>query len=318
MSEISKVICKSLMKCFPAFPESDDPHLWEVFKTDKYLKGSSEVQRNMRHSSSLGNFQLEQDVSTSWLVKYFYSRINPDEMRGKVLLDLGSFTGGRLSSWCETLKLEKALGIDINPLFKQASDEFAEFRGIGNIEFFTGYGEALPFTDNSIDFIVSTDVFEHVQDLQKVLCECHRVLKKGGKLLVVFPQFYQPLEAHLGMVTTMPALHWIFSGETIAKAYVEIVNERGEEAKWYAPETFPLRPWEKLFALNGTGISTFRKLVSQQGWSEADSLVRPILTDGRRAEKLIFKILVSIFAPLAHVPYLNELFLGRVNYILTK
>jgi ubiquinone/menaquinone biosynthesis C-methylase UbiE len=306
------------MKSFPAFPKSDDPHLWEVFKTDRYLKGSSEVQRDMRHSSSSANFQLEQDVSTSWLAKYFCPRINPDELKGKVLLDLGCFTGGRLCSWFETYQLEKGIGIDINPLFREAGEEFAKSRGIENIEFFTGVGEALPFIDNSIDFIVSTDVFEHVQDLQQVLRECYRVLKKGGKLLVVFPQFYQPLEAHLGMVTTMPALHWIFSGETIAAAYVEIVNERGEAAKWYAPEAFPLRPWEKLFELNGVSIRTFRKLINQQGWRASDSLVKPILTDGRKAKKPIFKILASIIAPLAHLPYLDELFLGRINYILTK
>lgn len=318
MTQLSKLICKSLMKCFPSFPKLDDPHLWEVFKTGHYLKGSAEVQRGMRHSSSLASYQFEQDVSTSWLAKYFSTRINPSELKGKVLLDLGCFTGGRLCSWVETYQLERGIGVDINPLFKQAGEEFAQSRGLENIEFFTGFGEALPFADNSIDFIVSTDVFEHVKDLRQVLGECYRVLKKGGKLLVVFPQYYQPFEAHLGMVTTLPALHWIFSGETIAKAYVEIVNERGEEAQWYAPEAFPLRSWEKLFSLNGVSIRMFRKLISQQSWLASDSLVKPILTDGRKANKPIFKILSSVIVPLAHIPYLNELFLGRVNYILTK
>ena len=120
------------------------------------------------------------------------------------------------------------------------------------------------------------------------------------------------------MVTTMPALHWIFSGETIAAAYVEIVNERGEAAKWYVPEAFPLRSWEKLFGLNGVSVRAFRKLISQQGWLASDGLVNPILTDGRKAKKPIFKILSSIFFPLAHLPYFDELFLGRINYILTK
>jgi ubiquinone/menaquinone biosynthesis C-methylase UbiE len=318
MSSFSKIICKSLMKSFPSFPSHDDPHLWEVFKTDRYLKGSADEQRNMRHASSFGNFQLEKDISTSWLAKYFFPRINPTELKGKVLLDLGSYTGGRLCSWFETYQLKKGLGIDINPLFKQAGEDFAQFRGLDNVEFYTGVGEALPFANNSIDFIVSTDVFEHVQDIEQVLSECHRVLKKGGRLLVVFPQFYQPLEAHLGMVTSMPALHWIFSGETIAAAYVDIVNERGEEAKWYAPEAFPLRSWEKLFALNGVSIREFKKLISKQGWFAKDNLVKPILTDGRRAQKPIFKILSSILTPLAHLPFIDELFLGRVNYILTK
>jgi ubiquinone/menaquinone biosynthesis C-methylase UbiE len=283
------------MKSFPAFPKPDDPHLWEVFKTDRYSKGSAEVQRDMRHSSSLGNFQLEQDISTSWLANYFSTRIKPDELKGKVLLDLGCFTGGRLCSWFETYLLEKGIGIDINPLFRKIGEEFKNSRGIENIEFFTGVGEALPFTDNSIDFIVSTDVFEHVRDLQQVLSECYRVLKKGGKLCVLFPEFYQPLDAHLGMVTKMPALHWIFSGENMAAAYVEIVKERGEAAKWYIPEAFLLRSWEKLFGLNGVSVKAFRKLISQQGWLASDSLVNPILKDGRRPKNRYLKFYPAFF-----------------------
>ena len=68
--------------------------------------------------------------------------------------------------------------------------------------------------DNSFDYIVNFDVLEHVRDVEIVLKECFRVLKPDGKLLAVFPPFFQPLEAHLGMVTKMPALHWLFSGKT--------------------------------------------------------------------------------------------------------
>ena len=104
-----------------------------------------------------------------------------------------------------------------------AGDEFALSRDIDNIEFTTDL-VALPYEDSSIDYIIATDVFEHVKNVEIVMHECTRVLKEGGKLCVVFPQYYQPLEAHIGMVTKVPALHWIFSGETITKAYVEIIN----------------------------------------------------------------------------------------------
>lgn len=41
-------------------------------------------------------------------------------------------------------------------------------------------GEELPFQDNSIDFIYSFEVLEHVRDPQKMLREIYRVLKKDG------------------------------------------------------------------------------------------------------------------------------------------
>jgi len=318
MRRLTKTICKSLMKAFPAIPEKNDPHLWETFKSDRYILSSDEIKREIRHSSSLASYEYEQDSSHSWLIKYFFPRISPKDLHGKVLLDLGCFTGGRLTAWVETYQLKKGIGIDINSLFQQAAEEFAQSKGISNIEFHTGVGENLPFADNSIDFIVSTDVFEHVEDVGHVLGECYRVLKKGGKLLVVFPQYYQPLASHLGMVTTFPALNWFFKGETIAKAYTEIINERGEEAKWYAPVAYPLRDWEKLFSLNGISVKRFRKLISRQGWVASDTIVKPIFSDGRKSNKLIFRILSGVMVPLAYMPYLEELFLGRVNYILTK
>ena len=318
MTDVSVSVCKFLMKMFPSIPDPFDPHLWEVFKTDHYNNGTPKHQKEIRFNSSIASYNSEQNEEDSWLKKYFFPRINEKELEGKILLDLGSFTGGRLVSWTEQYNLKKALGLDINPIFKVAGDEFALSRGLAKkIKFTTGYGEPLPYADTSIDFIIATDVFEHVRNVEIVMNECQRVLKKGGKLCVAFPQYYQPLEAHIGMVTKLPALHWIFSGDTISKAYVKIINER-EDSDWYMPECFPLSDWEKLIELNGITIRKFKKIVVSQEWSEVNSKVNPILTDGRRSKKLIFKILSLMFIPLAHIPFLDELFTGRINYIFTK
>jgi hypothetical protein len=45
----------------------------------------------------------------------------------------------------------------------------------------------LSFKDNSFDFILSFDVFEHVPEYQKALKECLRCLKHGGTLLFSVP-----------------------------------------------------------------------------------------------------------------------------------
>ncbi len=41
----------------------------------------------------------------------------------------------------------------------------------------------LPFKDGEVDFILSTDVFEHLKDPVKATSEMKRVLKKGGKVI---------------------------------------------------------------------------------------------------------------------------------------
>lgn len=45
----------------------------------------------------------------------------------------------------------------------------------------------LSFEDESMDFMISMDVFEHVADLRKGFKEAYRVLKKGGYLLSTMP-----------------------------------------------------------------------------------------------------------------------------------
>ena len=37
------------------------------------------------------------------------------------------------------------------------------------------------------DLVLSNQVIEHVEDLDAVLCEIHRVLKPGGAFLSLFP-----------------------------------------------------------------------------------------------------------------------------------
>jgi hypothetical protein len=58
----------------------------------------------------------------------------------------------------------------------------------------------LSFNDNSYDFILSFDVFEHVPEFPKALRECLRCLNKGGTLLFTVP-FINTLEDNLVRAT---------------------------------------------------------------------------------------------------------------------
>lgn len=71
---------------------------------------------------------------------------------------------------------------DIDFLIKNDMNQFYN----SNVQYIHGYGEKLPFEDNSFDVVYSVSVMEHIasgNDLI-VLSEMLRVLKVGGKLII--------------------------------------------------------------------------------------------------------------------------------------
>ena len=308
---------KFLMKTFQNEPSENNFENWEVFNHDIYLNGSESKKKEIRNATCLARYNIEKNKKYSWMENYFLSNLNSELFKDKCLLDIGCFTGGRLSAWYENYELKKVYGIDINPIFKIAADEFTLEKKI-DAEFKTGIGEELPYNKDYFDFVVSTDTFEHVQNLEKSMDECFRVLKPGGMLLAVFPQFLQPFESHLNHVTKLPFLHWFFDSKKISEQYFEILKERGESAKWYCGEKFYLETWERLPSLNGTSIRKFEKILKKNDWSNVKWIKKPILTDGRKSKKLLFKILSFLFYPLIHIKYIDELFMGRICVICKK
>ncbi len=58
-------------------------------------------------------------------------------------------------------------------------------------------GYRIPVADNTFDFVVSTSVFEHVQNQADAIAEIGRVLKPGGATLHIFPSRWRPIEPHI-------------------------------------------------------------------------------------------------------------------------
>ena len=64
-------------------------------------------------------------------------------------------------------------------------------------------GSRIPYEDESFDFVLSNQVLEHVENLEDVIAEFHRVLKPGGQVLSLFPDRSVWREGHCGI----PFLH---------------------------------------------------------------------------------------------------------------
>ncbi|MEO6003625.1 MAG: class I SAM-dependent methyltransferase [Opitutus sp.] len=98
------------------------------------------------------------------------------------LLEVGSGSGRILSSIHQRDPDLELTGIDL-------SAEQTELARSNHptITFVCGNGEALPFPDNSFDFVIFFDYLEHIERPRQSLVEIVRVLKPGGRLHLVCP-----------------------------------------------------------------------------------------------------------------------------------
>ena len=103
---------------------------------------------------------------------------------GESVLDVGCGTGLLLELLAQAVdKTGQAFGID-------TSDDmlgFARHRCIDlpQVKLQQGGVENLKFSDNSFDAIACTQVLLYVDDVKLALAEMHRVLKPGGRLVIV-------------------------------------------------------------------------------------------------------------------------------------
>jgi ubiquinone/menaquinone biosynthesis C-methylase UbiE len=94
--------------------------------------------------------------------------------QGKIL-DVGCGTGNHMNMF-------NKLGYDIHGIDIRESGNKKTKRC--NIEY-----DKFPYKDNSFDYIFSKSVIEHIHRPDNFLQECKRVLKKGGILVIMTPEW---------------------------------------------------------------------------------------------------------------------------------
>ena len=103
-----------------------------------------------------------------------------------------------LEAWYEYKFKITALGIDEGAAFLRQT--------YPGVRYVSGDGRALPFADNSFDYVHSSAVLEHVgnafQQMQ-FIAEARRVARKG--VFLTTPNRWHPIEFH----TVLPFVHWL-------------------------------------------------------------------------------------------------------------
>ncbi|MGH2806283.1 MAG: methyltransferase domain-containing protein [Actinomycetota bacterium] len=110
-----------------------------------------------------------------------YADIEP----GDVILDIGSGAGiDTVIAAQRTGPTGKVIALDFLPEMLEKTTKAAADAGLDNVELLEGEMEAIPLPDNSVDYVVSNGVINLSARKARVLRECARVLRPGGRFCV--------------------------------------------------------------------------------------------------------------------------------------
>ena len=124
-------------------------------------------------------------------------RITP--LTGKSVLEIGAGCGVTHIVWTKKFGID---GTAIEPEGEGFDDSAEIARGLvaaNGLEpkrIVGATGEDLPFDDNTFDIVYSSNVLEHTADPKQVLREAVRVVKPGGVVQIVCPNYLSYFDGH--------------------------------------------------------------------------------------------------------------------------
>ncbi|CAM1350956.1 bifunctional demethylmenaquinone methyltransferase/2-methoxy-6-polyprenyl-1,4-benzoquinol methylase UbiE [Tenacibaculum crassostreae] len=191
-----------------------DSELGKKEQVAKMFDNISEDYDGLNRVISLG-------IDVSWRKKVvkLVGENNPQQ-----ILDIATGTGD-LALMMSQLNPEKIVGLDISEgMLQVGRQKVAKAKLTDKIEMIVGDSENIPFPDNTFDAITVSFGVRNFENLDKGLTEILRVLKPGGKFVVLetsnptkFP-FKQGYKLYTNFI--LPIIGKLFSKDKVAYSYL--------------------------------------------------------------------------------------------------
>lgn len=179
------------------------------------------------------------------------------DLKPQVVLDVATGTGDVALEIHKQLKPERIVGLDLSPGMLEVGKQKVAKKGLSDtIEMVVGDSENLPFEDNTFDAITVAFGVRNFENLNAGLAEMNRVLKPGGKLIVLefshpksfpFKQIYWAYFNHIlpffGKMVSKDASAYTYLPESVKQfpdgnAFIERLNQTGYQNPTQRPLTF--------------------------------------------------------------------------------
>ncbi|RDE90300.1 bifunctional demethylmenaquinone methyltransferase/2-methoxy-6-polyprenyl-1,4-benzoquinol methylase UbiE [Aggregatibacter aphrophilus] len=154
--------------------------------------------------------------------------------KGQKVLDLAGGTGDFTAKFSRLVgQSGEVVLADINDSMLQVEREKLRNLGVvGNVNYVQANAEALPFPDNTFDCVIISFGLRNVTDKDKALRSMYRVLKPGGRLLVL--EFSKPI------LDPLSKAYNFYSFNILPKIGEMVVND-GESYRYLA-ESIRMHP----------------------------------------------------------------------------
>jgi tocopherol O-methyltransferase len=160
------------------------------------------------------------------------------------ILDVGCGIGGSSLELVQRFPAE-VVGITLSPVQANRARERAVAANLSDrATFQVADAMTMPFADQSFDLVWSLESGEHMPDKQAFLQECYRVLKPGGKLLLVTwchrpasppdPPLTEPERQHLEKIYQVYHLPYVISLPDYAAIAQSLNFQNIQTADWSA------------------------------------------------------------------------------------
>jgi ArsR family transcriptional regulator len=101
----------------------------------------------------------------------------------KIVADLGAGEGTLAQLLAQ--RAEKVIAVDLSPKMVEFGQNLAVQNGLSNLEYRIGDIETPPIEDNSLDLAVLSQALHHAEHPQRALDAAFRILKPGGRLIIL-------------------------------------------------------------------------------------------------------------------------------------
>ncbi len=185
-SDMPEELCALAARAVAELPEFE-----QDLSAVKHLLRKRKDQARAYFDQLAGKFGKNYVPGRSWkaLAEGLLRGMNP-----LVIADLGAGEGTLTLLLAQ--RASQVIAVDLSSKMVEFGAQLVQQHGLANVEFRLGEIEAVPIDDATVDLAVLSQALHHAEEPQRAIREAARILRPGGRVLILDLLRHQFIQAH--------------------------------------------------------------------------------------------------------------------------